>query len=138
MEDILERAIWSAPSSSLDFWWMSNGLMGLPAPGDIVQSRTSWFMSSWILKWIYALNKLATHVNVNIDSQVIKVRRKQCVDPRERKMQIIQVNYILTDVSTGYFEWMTWPTIFSRKTPKRYSTCTFLREGQESWFYFKR
>lgn len=88
--------------------------------------------------WIYALNNLATSIKVNRYSQVIKAMWNQRIGPREKKMQRIQVNDILTDMSTGCDEWMTWPVmnLEGEHIDKRHGALSW--EGQQCWSYFKR
>ena len=59
--------------------------------------------------WIYALNKLAARLKVNKYSQGIKVMWNQHIDPREKRIQRIQVKDIVIDMGTGCYEWITWP-----------------------------
>lgn len=62
----------------------------------------------------------------------------QCIDPGEKKMQRIQVNDILTDMSTGCHEWMTWPVmnVEGEHIDKGHGALSW--EGQQCWSYFKR
>lgn len=75
---------------------------------------------------------------MNRYSQGIKVMWNQHIDPREKKMQRIQVNDILTDIGTSCHEWMAWPVmnLEGKHKDKRHGALSW--EGWPCWSYFKR